>query len=500
MSTPCDRFEPMLSALLDGELSSDDASEVRGHLDDCESCRGEFEELRSAAGLIATGAPTFRIRPWSEIAPASREQAPAKPAEFVPTKSRKARALDRRVSRGTPWTRYAAAAAVVLAAAAVYMTSFRGGEPRATVAWTEGDLYAVAGGDESPLDAERGPLAPEAVLRTGQGRSELALPGGVAIEMNSGSRVRLAGVDGRGLARRIYLESGQATARVPEGYGSFKMVYPSGLVAVTGTEFDVRLEGSSRAEVTTFRGSVKVSGGGRTVDLVAGMSVVARRGDGPGEPVKVSLLERSAWRRSDRRQELATSMLDRPYFVESVPEGQRRVLVDFEDPDDIKYFGDSTVPERFASRSDAFRLDGPRRVQGRGALEFPADVGLSSLEYASVKGLPKDWTGWRWMRFEVFNPTQSPVPSIIALKDRGHADAGDRYNRVYVLDPGWNRIEVDLADVAAGRIDGRKGEYGKGIDLSNMHHMTYGLPESAMAELGGVKFALDFIRLEGRLE
>ncbi len=42
----CDRIRPLLSALIDGELSPDEIREARSHLNTCEACRREWESLQ----------------------------------------------------------------------------------------------------------------------------------------------------------------------------------------------------------------------------------------------------------------------------------------------------------------------------------------------------------------------------------------------------------------------------------------------------------------------
>jgi anti-sigma factor RsiW len=61
----CERWEPMLSMYLDGELSASDVSRLEGHLEVCESCREElasFEELSSVLATHAEPDPFFLTR------------------------------------------------------------------------------------------------------------------------------------------------------------------------------------------------------------------------------------------------------------------------------------------------------------------------------------------------------------------------------------------------------------------------------------------------------
>ncbi len=48
----CDRMVPLLSALIDGELSGDESYETRLHLQSCDSCRREWESLQELDGHL----------------------------------------------------------------------------------------------------------------------------------------------------------------------------------------------------------------------------------------------------------------------------------------------------------------------------------------------------------------------------------------------------------------------------------------------------------------
>jgi anti-sigma factor RsiW len=50
----CERWEPLLSAYLDGELTASDVSQLEGHLETCEPCREELVSFRELSGMLAT--------------------------------------------------------------------------------------------------------------------------------------------------------------------------------------------------------------------------------------------------------------------------------------------------------------------------------------------------------------------------------------------------------------------------------------------------------------
>ena len=61
-----------LSALLDGELASDEAAELRAHLDACASCQRELEEIRDVRRLVRALPAVEPTRPLGLPRPASR--------------------------------------------------------------------------------------------------------------------------------------------------------------------------------------------------------------------------------------------------------------------------------------------------------------------------------------------------------------------------------------------------------------------------------------------
>lgn len=50
----CERFEEMISALLDGELSAEEEAEVRAHMEHCPECRAMYEAFAAVGEAIGT--------------------------------------------------------------------------------------------------------------------------------------------------------------------------------------------------------------------------------------------------------------------------------------------------------------------------------------------------------------------------------------------------------------------------------------------------------------
>ncbi len=80
-------------------------------------------------------------------------------------------------------------------------------------------------------------------------------------------------------------------------------------------------------------------------------------------------------------------------------------------------------------------------------------ISLTTAEYsgASLRYFDGDWASARTLQISLYNPDLDPLPITCRIHDRQHAEGNqefeDRFNRSYVLMPGWNQIEIDLAEV-----------------------------------------------------
>jgi anti-sigma factor RsiW len=49
----CDKFMPLLSGLLDGELTTEEARQINDHLIRCASCRDDYEQLQQQSSSLS---------------------------------------------------------------------------------------------------------------------------------------------------------------------------------------------------------------------------------------------------------------------------------------------------------------------------------------------------------------------------------------------------------------------------------------------------------------
>lgn len=102
---------------------------------------------------------------------------------------------------------------------------------------------------------------------------------------------------------------------------------------------------------------------------------------------------------------------------------------------------------RWSSKNDLVRSPG-RATEG----QFSLKVLLLPNGYSgvSIGDFPADWQGFDVLQFDVWSPLLS-LPITVRVHDKLHVEGeqqyGDRFNRRYQLEKGWNRITIDLNDL-----------------------------------------------------
>lgn len=70
---------------------------------------------------------------------------------------------------------------------------------------------------------------------------------------------------------------------------------------------------------------------------------------------------------------------------------------------------------------------------------------------ATLKYFDGNWASARTLKISFYNPDTTPLQITCRIHDLQHADGyeeyEDRYNRSFLLTPGWNHIEIDLEEV-----------------------------------------------------
>ena len=74
----------------------------------------------------------------------------------------------------------------------------------------------------------------------------------------------------------------------------------------------------------------------------------------------------------------------------------------------------------------------------------------------------ENWSGYRILHFDVFSTNIDNVNMVLRVHDKQHnQDFRDRFNRRFILQPGLNRIVVELAEI-------RDAPYSRKIDMANI--------------------------------
>lgn len=88
---------------------------------------------------------------------------------------------------------------------------------------------------------------------------------------------------------------------------------------------------------------------------------------------------------------------------------------------------------------------------GGNSLKVPLATTLYSG--VSLRYFPRDWRGFSFLNFNIFNESNEPLKITCKIHDREHRVRGykynDRYNKSLTLTPGWNMVTIPLSDVAS---------------------------------------------------
>ena len=85
--------------------------------------------------------------------------------------------------------------------------------------------------------------------------------------------------------------------------------------------------------------------------------------------------------------------------------------------------------------------------------EFSARIELTTDRYsgASLKFFPSNWKNFKYLKFSIYLSNHSPLSITTRIHDQQHQQGGylynDRFHKRTRLQPGWNSITINLADV-----------------------------------------------------
>ena len=141
---------------------------------------------------------------------------------------------------------------------------------------------------------------------------------------------------------------------------------------------------------------------------------------------------------------------------EGIARTQFPLLSDFETPFEEDRW------HRFPSSS----VDRSVARHGKASLRVEMDTSLYSG--VSFVYFPRNWTGYRFLRLDVLNPTSEEIRITCRVHDRRHEGGEqryeDRFNKRFHLRQGWNDLRIDLGEVAQAPV-------GRTMDLGEIRGM-----------------------------
>jgi VanZ family protein len=110
-------------------------------------------------------------------------------------------------------------------------------------------------------------------------------------------------------------------------------------------------------------------------------------------------------------------------------------------------------------------------------LALKIDLTTRLYSGTSLKYFPKNWDGYHFFQFRIFNPSAEQISLTCRIHDKKHARKKqgyhDRYNKTYKIPQGWNTIIIDLKKVQQApktRNMDLKQIYGIGIFATQLPH------------------------------
>jgi len=123
---------------------------------------------------------------------------------------------------------------------------------------------------------------------------------------------------------------------------------------------------------------------------------------------------------------------------EGIARAQFPLLSDFETPfEKSRWEGDA-------------RASVDHSVARHGDASLRVEMEPSLYSGVSLVYFPQNWAAYHSLRLEVFNPASEGIHITCRIHDRQHEKGEqryeDRFNRVFLLRPGWNDIRIDLIE------------------------------------------------------
>ena len=125
---------------------------------------------------------------------------------------------------------------------------------------------------------------------------------------------------------------------------------------------------------------------------------------------------------------------------EYIASRQFPVLSGFETPFEI---------QRWSGDAD-FIID--ERIKKTGKASMRVLLSTSKYSGAGLRYFPKNWEGYSYFQFAVFNPSPEVISITCRIHDKKHAEQEDqryedRFNRTFSIPQGWTTLTVSLKEI-----------------------------------------------------
>ena len=87
---------------------------------------------------------------------------------------------------------------------------------------------------------------------------------------------------------------------------------------------------------------------------------------------------------------------------------------------------------------------------------YSLQLNLTTDRYSGIsfERLFNDWSGYKQLGFDIYNPSTLPLKMVLRVNDIAHEKTGwvdaDRFNRQFHINPGWNHLVFSMDDIQKG--------------------------------------------------
>jgi len=88
--------------------------------------------------------------------------------------------------------------------------------------------------------------------------------------------------------------------------------------------------------------------------------------------------------------------------------------------------------------------------------DYSLKLNLTTERYSGIsfERLFNNWSGYKQLRFDIYNPSSLPLTMVVRVNDIAHDKTGwvdeDRFNKRFQINPGWNHLIFSIDDIQKG--------------------------------------------------